>query len=94
MFPRAGCLCKSLCSKVNISVSPILYPQFKKAQEIFELKRKESTMQAEIQGGRAAVRKLGLKQCKLDEEARKQQEILTHRYVSYSYGDLERWVIR
>ena len=43
-----------LCSKVNINVffvCPILYPQFKKAQKIFELKRKESTMRAEIQGG-------------------------------------------
>ena len=43
-----------LCLKVNVSVflvCPICYPQFKKAQEIFELKRKELTMQAEIQGG-------------------------------------------
>jgi len=79
MFFRAGCLCKSLCSKVNVSVFPVcptLCLQFKKAQEIFELKRKESTMQAEIQGGRAALRNLGSKQRKLDEEALKQQEIL------------------
>jgi len=58
-------------------VCPILHPQFKKAQEIFELKRKESTMQAEIQGGRTTLRNLGLKQSKLDEEALKQQEILS-----------------
>jgi len=57
-------------------VSPILYPQFKKAQEIFELKRKELTVWAEIWGWRAALRNLGLKQHKLDEEACKQQEIL------------------
>jgi len=33
-------------------------------------------MQAEIQGGRAALRNLGLKQRKLDEVACKQPEIL------------------
>ena len=33
-------------------------------------------MQAEIQGGRAALRNLGSKQRKLDEETLKQQEIL------------------
>ena len=55
---------------------PIFHPQFKKAQEIFELRRKESTMQAEIQGGRASLRNLGSKQSKLDAEALKQQEIL------------------
>ena len=50
--------------------------QFKNAQEVFELKQKETTMQAEIQGGRAALRNLGSKQQKLDEEALKQQEIM------------------
>ena len=48
-------------------------------------------MRAEIQGGRAALRNLG---SKLDEEALKQQEILTHRYVIYPYGDLEGWLIK
>ena len=52
-------------------------PTVQKAQEIFELKRKELTMQAEIQGGRAALRNLGSKQSKLDAEALKQQEILS-----------------
>lgn len=50
--------------------------QFKHAQEVFELKRKDTTMQAEIQGARAALRNLGSKQQKLDEETLKQQEIL------------------
>ena len=50
--------------------------QFKHAQELFELKQKETTMQAEIQGGRASVRNLRSKIHKLDEEALKQQEIL------------------
>ena len=50
--------------------------QFKKAQEIFELKKKESTMQAEIQGGKTVLRNLGSKQHKLDEEVLKQQEVL------------------
>ena len=50
--------------------------QFKHVQEVFELKRKETTMQAEIHGGRAALRNLGSKQQSLDEEALKQQEVL------------------
>lgn len=50
--------------------------QFKHAQELFELKRQDTTMQAEIQGGRASVRNLRSKIHKLDEEALKQQEIL------------------
>ncbi len=50
--------------------------QFKHVQDVFELKRKETTMQAEIHGGRAALRNLGSKQQSLDEEALKQQEIL------------------
>ena len=50
--------------------------QFKKAQEIFELKKKESTMQAEIQGGKTVLRNLSSKQHKLDEEVLKQQEVL------------------
>ena len=50
--------------------------QFKHAQELFELKRQEATMQAEIQGGRASVRNLRSKIHKMDEEALKQQEIL------------------
>ena len=81
MFLRPGCLCKSFFAPrltliIVVLVSPTLYPQFKKAQEIFELKRKESTVRAEIWGWRAALRNLGLKQHKLDEEACKQQEIL------------------
>ena len=49
---------------------------FLHAQKLFELKRKENTMQAETQGGKAALRNLGAKQHKLDEELLKQQEIL------------------
>ena len=64
-----------LCLKLTLVyyLCPILYSQFKKAQEIFEPKRKELTNWADIQGGRAALRNLG---SKLDEEALKQQEIL------------------
>lgn len=50
--------------------------QFKHAQEVFELKQKQTTMLAEIQGGRASLRNLSSKQRKLDEESLKQQEIL------------------
>lgn len=50
--------------------------QFKKAQEIFELKKEESTTQAEIQGGKTVLRNLSSKQHKLDEEVLKQQEVL------------------
>lgn len=50
--------------------------QFKHAQEVFELKQKDTIMQAEIQGSRAALRNLSSKQQKLDEEALKQLEIL------------------
>ena len=50
--------------------------QFKHAQELFELKSRDTGLEAEIQGGRAALRNLGSKHHKLDEEALKQQEIL------------------
>ncbi len=50
--------------------------QFKHTQEVFELKQKDTIMQAEIQGSRAALRNLSSKQQKLDEEALKQLEIL------------------
>ena len=50
--------------------------QFTRAQEHFELKRKENSMEAELQGGKASLRNLGSKQHKLDEELLKQQEIL------------------
>jgi len=52
-------------------------PTVKKAQEIFELKRKELTMHAGRDPGREGCpEEPWLKQCKLDEEALKQQEIL------------------
>ncbi len=54
----------------------LLYAQFKHAQELFELKQKETTMQAELEGGQTALRNLGSKQHRLDEEDLKQQEIL------------------
>ena len=57
-------------------VTTLREKQFKHAQEVFEIKRKDTTMQAEIQGARAALRNLASKQQKLDEEALKQQEIL------------------
>ena len=50
--------------------------QFTRAQDLFELKRKESSMESELHGGKASLRNLGSKQHKLDEELLKQQEIL------------------
>ena len=50
--------------------------QFKKAQELFELRAKQKNTTAENLGGRTALRNQGSKQHKLDEEALKQQEIL------------------
>ena len=73
---------------------PILYPQFKKAQEIFELKRKELTVQAEIQGGRAALRNRGSSSASWMKRPSNNRRFFTHRYVCYPYGDLEGWVIR
>ncbi len=50
--------------------------QFTHAQKLFDLKRRETSMNAEIMGGRASFRNLSSKQHKLDEELLKQQEIL------------------
>ena len=87
-----------LCLKVNVSVffvCPILYPQFKKAQEIFEMKRKELTMQAEIQGGRAALRNLGSSSTSWMKRPSNNRRFFTHRYVSnYPSWWLRRVVIR
>ena len=67
---------ESTVRQLEKEVSTLRERQFKHAQELFELKRQETTMQAEIQGGRASVRNLRSKIHKLDEEALKQQEIL------------------
>ena len=53
-------------------------------QESSGLKRKELTMQAKIQGGRASWMK----------RPSNNRRFFTHRYVSYPHGDLEGWVIR
>lgn len=50
--------------------------QFKHAQEVSELKQKETGIQAEIQGARAARKNLTSKQRMVDEKALKQQEII------------------
>ena len=57
-------------------LSQLKEKQFARAQELFELRRKESSMEAELHGGKATLRNLGSKQHKLDEELLKQQEIL------------------
>ena len=63
-------------SHLENQLSDLREKQFKHAQQVFELKQKETTMQAEIQGGRASKKNLSAKMRKLDEEALKQQEIL------------------
>ena len=85
-----------LCLKLTLVyyLCPILYPQFKKAQEIFEPKRKELTMWAEIQGGRAALRNLVSSSTSWMKRPSNNRRFFTHRYVSYPHGDLEGWVIR
>ena len=50
--------------------------QFLSAQQLFELKKKNTSMEGEQQGGKTALRNLNSKQYKLDEELLKQQEIL------------------
>ena len=62
--------------KLERDVVKMREKQFKTAQEMFEMKGKETNMNADIQGGRAALRNLNSKQNKLDEEMLKQQEIL------------------
>lgn len=57
-------------------LSQLKEKQFACAQELFEFKRKDGSMEAELHGGKATLRNLGSKQHKLDEELLKQQEIL------------------
>jgi len=80
-------------ANVMYSLCPILYPQFKKAQEIFELKKKELTVQAEIRGGRAALVNLGSSSASWMKRPSNNRRFFTHRYVGYPHGDLEGWVI-
>ena len=63
-----------VCTYVRTYVSITL--QFKKTQEVYACKQRETVLRAELQGGRVAARNLSSKQHKLDEETLKQQEIL------------------
>ena len=59
--------------------------QFKAAQEMYEMKGRETNMAADIQGGRATLRNLDSKQNKLDEQLLKQQEIMYTQVCTLSY---------
>ena len=50
--------------------------QFRKTQELHDARREEKDTDAEIQGGRAAIRNLNSKIYKLDHDSLKQQEIV------------------
>jgi predicted nuclease with TOPRIM domain len=63
-------------SRLQKELSQLKEKHFVRAQELFELRRKETSMEAELHGGKASLRNLGSKQHKLDEELLKQQEIL------------------
>lgn len=63
-------------TRLEKELSLLKEKQFARAQELFELKRKEGSMEAELHGGKASLRNLGSKQHKLDEELLKQQEIV------------------
>ena len=85
--------------KLMVNVMYSLCVQFsthssKKVQEIFELKRKELTMQAEIQGGWAALRNLGSSSASWMKRLSNNRRFFTHRYVGYPHGYLKGWVIR
>lgn len=67
---------ESRIARMQKELSQLKEKQFIHAQEIFELKRKDGSMDAELTGGKATLRNLGSKQHKLDEELLKQQEIL------------------
>ena len=54
----------------------LLSLQFKKTQELHQIRQKETDLTAEIQGAKAASRNLSSKLNKLDQEALKQQEII------------------
>lgn len=62
--------------RLEKELSNLKEKQFARVQELFELRRKDSSMEAELQGGKATLRNLNSKQHKLDEELLKQQEIL------------------
>ena len=72
---RSSCCLVSTCS-LNSTYVRICFLQFKKTQEVYECKQRETVLNAELQGGRVAGRNLSSKQHKLDEETLKQQEIL------------------
>lgn len=63
-------------TQLEKELSNLKEKQFARAQQLFELKQKEGSMEATLHGGKASLRNLGSKQHKLDEELLKQQEIL------------------
>lgn len=63
-------------SHLEKKLSKLKEKEFSHVQELFELKQKDGSMEAEIHGGKASLRNLGSNQHRLDEELLKQQEIL------------------
>ncbi|KAL5004553.1 hypothetical protein ScPMuIL_018009 [Solemya velum] len=66
--------------------------QFRKSQELHEVKIKERNLEAEIQGSQAAMKNLTSKVAKLDTESLKQQEIVYNQ--DFAIQQLERRIYR
>ncbi|XP_065841210.1 coiled-coil domain-containing protein 39-like [Oscarella lobularis] len=66
--------------------------EFKKAQDLFELKQKEANSQGEVQGNQAAIRNLNSKLNKVDQESLKQQELIYSQ--DFQLQQLERKILR
>lgn len=66
--------------------------QFKKTQELYQVRQMESNTTAEIQGGKASSRNLSSKLYKLDQESLKQQEIVYNQ--DFQLQQLERKMAR
>lgn len=63
-------------ARLDKELSQLKERHFVRAQDLFDLRRKETSMESDISGGKATLRNLNSKQHKLDEELLKQQEIL------------------
>jgi hypothetical protein len=66
--------------------------QFRKTQDLYDARAKETNMDAEIQGSRAAIRNLNSKIGKVDHDSLKQQEIIYNQ--DFAIQQLERQINR
>ncbi|XP_064639257.1 coiled-coil domain-containing protein 39-like [Lineus longissimus] len=66
--------------------------QFRKTQDLYDSRNKETNMNAEIQGSRAAIRNLNAKITKVDHDSLKQQEIIYNQ--DFAIQQLERRINR